>query len=324
LKTACLKGRGFRPYLQTINFQLEEKMKKLTMIVGLITATAFALTACGVGGATNENLLDDVRKRGYLLVSTDPNYEPASFLNTDGSRAADTVCPFDAYSTAEMQGFDVDVAIAIGDGLGVETCFATPDWDVITAGSWGDKWDVSIGSMTITPERQQVLDFVTPYYGTPAIFAVHTDATYESIDEMAGQPVCVGASTTYETWLNGDDLGPGVVIVSEAPADIEVITLTTDQVCALALAAGRKDFVAYVTSQPVVNANISEGLPVKQLGGVVFSESLAAAFDRSSTLDSTTLQAEVDQIIIGLHEDGILSALSTKWFGVDLTQGFVQ
>ncbi len=298
-------------------------MKKTIMIVSLLAVAALVLTACG-GGATADNLLDDVKNRGYIMVSTDPNYEPASFLNTEGSRPSDTACPSDALTTAEMQGFDVSVAVAVGDGLGVETCFATPDWDIITAGSWANKWDVSIGSMTITPERKQVLDFVTPYYGTPAVFAVGSDSTYESIDEMAGQPICVGLSTTYETWLDGGDLGPGVVIVSEAPADVEIVPLSTDQECAQALAAGREDFVGYVTAQPVVNANIAAGLPVKQLGSVVFTESLAAAFDRSSTLDSTSLQAEVDKIIIGLHKDGTLSALSTEWFGEDLTQGFVE
>jgi ABC-type amino acid transport substrate-binding protein len=131
------------------------------------------LSACGGGGApTADNLLDDIKNRGYILVSTDPNYEPQSFLNTDGSRPSDTSCPSDALTTAEMQGFDVDVAIAIGDALGVETCFATPNWDVITAGNWADKWDVSVGSMTITTDRQKMLDFSVPYYYTPAVVAV--------------------------------------------------------------------------------------------------------------------------------------------------------
>lgn len=299
-------------------------MKKIILIVSLMAVALFALSACGGEEVTADNLLDDVNNRGYIMISTDPNYEPASFLNTEGKRPDDTKCPSDALTTAEMQGFDVSVAKAVGDGLGVETCFATPDWDIITAGSWVDKWDVSIGSMTITPERQEILDFVTPYYGTPAVFAVSADAEYTSIDELAGMPVCAGLSTTYETWLGGGDLGPGVVIVAEAPADIEIIPLATDQECAQALAAGRKDFVGYVTAQPVVNANIAEGLPVKQLGTVLFTESLAAAFDKSSTLDSTTLQAEVDKIIVGLHKDGTLSSLSTEWFGEDLTQGFVE
>lgn len=299
-------------------------MKKTIMTVSLMAVVALILTACGGGGSTADNLLDDIKNRGYILVSTDPNYEPQSFLNTQGSRPSDTKCPSDALTTAEMQGFDVDVAIAIGDALGVETCFATPNWDLITAGNWADKWDVSVGSMTITPERMEILDFSVPYYGTPAAIAVGADSTLASIDELAGEPLCVGVSTTYETWLNGGDLGAGVAIFSEPPADVTVVPLETDQECAQALAAGREDFVGYVTSQTVVNANIDAGLPVKQLGDPVFSESLAAAFDKQSTLSTDSLRAEVDNIITGMHQDGTLSSLSMQWFGEDLTQGFVK
>lgn len=298
-------------------------MKKLYTVMVCMIIASLMLTACGGTGAQADNLLDAVKQRGYLLVSTDPNYEPASFLNTEGSRPSDTKCPSDALTTAEMQGFDVDVAKGLGDGLGVETCFATPSWDAITAGNWADKWDVSVGSMTITPEREQVVDFSVPYYGTPAVIAVRADATFASIDELSGQALCAGAATTYETWLSGGDLGPGIKIYSAAPADITVVPLETDQECAQALAAGREDFVGYVTGSPVVNANIAAGLPVKQLGEPVYNEVLAAAFDRSSTLPTDTLRAEVDRIITAMHKDGSLSQLSTQWFGEDLTQGLV-
>jgi polar amino acid transport system substrate-binding protein len=219
-----------------------------------------------------------------------------------------------------MQGFDVDVAIAIGDALGVETCFATPNWDIITAGNWANKWDVSVGSMTITTDRQKVLDFSVPYYYTPAVVAVREDAPYTSIDELAGMALCAGASTTYDVWLNQGDMGfPESSIYAQPPADVTAVPLDTDQECAQALAAGRQDFVGYVTSQTVVNANIAAGLPVKQLGSPVFSENLAASFDKNSTLPTDSLRAEVDRIITGLHNDGTLSALSMKWFSEDIT-----
>jgi polar amino acid transport system substrate-binding protein len=224
-----------------------------------------------------------------------------------------------------MQGFDVDVAIAVGDALGVETCFATPNWDVITAGNWADKWDVSIGSMTITTARQQILDFSVPYYYTPAVFAVKDDSDFASIDDLAGQAICAGVSTTYETWLDQGDLGlPASSVYRQPPADITVVPLETDQECAQALAAGREDFVSYVTSQTVVNANVAAGLPVKQLGSPVFSEDLAAAFDKSSTLPTDSLRTEVNTIITGMHSDGTLSSLSMKWFGEDITMNPAQ
>jgi polar amino acid transport system substrate-binding protein len=297
-------------------------MKKLHNVLIVFAIAAFVLSACG-GGASPQasDLLGAIKERGYILVSTDPNYEPQSFLNTEGSRPADTKCPSDALTTAEMQGFDVDVAIAIGDGLGVETCFATPDWDIITAGSWADKWDVSVGSMTVTTARQGALDFSVPYYYTPAMIAVRADAGLSSLADLDGQALCVGTATTYESWLNHnmDELGlPAASIYAEAP-NVTVVPLSTDQECAQAIAAGREDFVGYLTSDTVVNANIAADFPVVKLGSAVFSEDLAAAFDKASTLPTDTLRAEVDKIITAMHSDGRLTALSNEWFGEDIT-----
>ena len=114
-------------------------MNKLYKVLVLVIVASLALTACGGGDAEASDLLGAIKQRGYIVVSTDPNYAPQSFLNPDGQRPDDTKCPADNLTTAEMQGFDVDVAKAIGDALAVETCFATPEWDTITAGSWADR-----------------------------------------------------------------------------------------------------------------------------------------------------------------------------------------
>lgn len=297
-------------------------MKKLLVLASLLAVAALVLTACGGGGSQASDLLGAINERGYILVSTDPNYEPQSFLNTEGARPADTKCPGDALTTEEMQGFDVDVAKAIGDSLGVETCFATPSWDTITAGNWADKWDVSVGSMTITTARQQILDFSVPYYYTPAVIAVAADSGITSLEELNGQALCVGTATTYDSWVNKDleALGlPESSIYAQAP-DVTVVSLETDQECAQAIAAGRTDFIGYVTSSTVVDANIAAGMPVVKLEGAVYSEDLAAAFDKSSTLDATSLRAKVDETITAMHSDGRLSELSNKWFQMDITQ----
>jgi polar amino acid transport system substrate-binding protein len=296
-------------------------MKKLFTLASLLVLASLLLSACGGKAAKADNLLGDIKNRGYILISTDPNYEPQSFLNTEGARPSATKCPSDALTTAEMQGFDVDVAVAVGQALGVETCFATPGWDTLTAGSWADKWDMSVGSMTITTDRQKVLDFSVPYYYTPAVVAVLADSGFTSLDDLAGKAICAGLSTTYETWLNGADIGlPASSIYAKPPANITVVPLETDQECAQALKAGRTDFVGYTTSVTVLEANIAEGIPVKQLGGAVYSEDLAAAFDKTSTLPTASLVAEVDKLFTAMHSDGRLTELSNKWFKEDLTQ----
>ena len=163
-------------------------MKKLFSISLVLVALSMLLAACGGGGA--DDLLSEIEQRGTIRVSTDANYAPQSYLDENGN----------------FVGFDIDVATEIAERLGVEVEFVTPDWDVITAGNWGGQWDMSVGSMTVTTDRQQVLDFAEPaYYFTPAQFAAADSAGINSLDDIAGQAVCVGLSTTYETWLSGDE-----------------------------------------------------------------------------------------------------------------------
>jgi ABC-type amino acid transport substrate-binding protein len=102
-----------------------------------------------------------VCEAGVIVVSTDPAYPPQSFLNEE---------------TGEYEGFDIDVAREIGTRLGVEVEFTDPTFDAVVAGNWGGRWDMSVGSVTVTTERMEVLDFTQAYYYTPAQLAVFDDS----------------------------------------------------------------------------------------------------------------------------------------------------
>lgn len=283
-------------------------MKKKTAVIPLLLLViTLGLAACGGTGASADTLLAAIEERGTIRVSTDPNYEPQSFLDANG----------------EFVGFDIDVAREIGRRLGVEVEFMTPDWDVITAGNWGNQWDMSVGSMTVTTARQEVLDFAEPaYYYTPAQFAAAQASGITELADLEGQAVCVGVSTTYETWLSGDlaALGlPEASIYAQPPAGITIVPLTTDSECPQSIQAGRQEFQAFLTSNTVVEAAINGGVPVQRVGSPVFSENLAVAFDKNTELSNDTLVARVGEIIQEMHDDGTLRELSLKWFGTDLT-----
>ena len=302
-------------------------MKRLPASLSLLSAAAMLLAACSAPAADAENLLEQVKQRGTLVVSTDANYAPQSVARSDAERTPNTKCSADQLTAGELEGFDIDVALELGKRLGVETCFATPSWDLITAGNWGGQWDISVGSMTITPARQEALHFTTPYYYTPAQFAAAASAGITSLDQLAGQSVCVGTATTYESWLNGDmeALGlPETSIYATAPAGVTIVPLETDQECAQSIASGRTDFVAYLTSATVVDQNIADGVPVVKVGTPVYSEDLSVAIDKAHTLDPTPLVTELDNAVKAMHSDGTLTRLSTQWFGADLTQAPVQ
>ena len=113
-------------------------MKKI-LSTGLIIIGVLFMTT----GISFADALSDVMAAGELVVSTDANYAPQSYLNDNG----------------ELEGFDIDVAKEAGKRLGVKVRHVTPDWDLITAGKWGKRWDVSVGSMAPTKERKKALFF---------------------------------------------------------------------------------------------------------------------------------------------------------------------
>jgi len=65
-------------------------MKNMYKVFVLVIIAALALVACGGGASQATDLLGAIKERGYILISTDPNYAPQSFLNTEGKRPSDT------------------------------------------------------------------------------------------------------------------------------------------------------------------------------------------------------------------------------------------
>jgi polar amino acid transport system substrate-binding protein len=215
--------------------------------------------------------------------------------------------------------FDIDVATEIATRMGVVTQWETPSWDVITAGNWNDRWDVSIGSMSITEERAQVLDFTEPYYFTPAGVAVNADSDIQSIDQLAGKRVGVCGACTYEYYLNRTLAIPGFNFEFLVPEDVEIVTYDTDTTALQDLKLGRVD--AMVSAVPLLEEAIKKGKEIRLVGDPVFLEPLAVAADKNSSLPVDSLVTELDRIIAEMHADGTLSELSMKWYGVDITKG---
>jgi len=282
------------------------------------------LQEAGLVNFTSEPAADlrtDILNRGYILIATDANYEPQSFVKAQGQPLSNTSCPNEARTSAELQGFDVDVANALGQALGVETCFVTPSWDAVTGGNWQDQWDISIGSMTITKTRQQIFDFSIPYYFIPTVVAVRTNSGISDLADLEGQSLCVVANSLQESWLNHDldSLDLPVSSIYQEVSNVTAVTLRTDQECAQTLEGGTNKFVGYVGSESVVDFSIAAGFPLTKLTPPVLSQEIAAAFDKKSSISSDTLRAEVNKLFNAMHTDGRLSKLSIKWYGVDLT-----
>lgn len=269
-----------------------------------LSAIGLILAACqGGGGTEGEDMLARVKRDGVLRVATDSNYAPQSFLKEDGT----------------SEGFDVDVANEVAKRLGVKAEFQYPQWSVIEGGNWADRFDVSVGSMTVTKPRLDIFDFSQPYYYTPAQMAVLSDSGITNLEGLAGKVICTGEATTYWQWLQGTlELGDGSE-QAPVPEGATATTLATDQDCAQSAQSGRRDFDGFLSSSTTVKAAIDSGAPLITVGSPVYYEPLAIAIDKASP-PHAELAAEIDRIIGEMHADGTLSALSNKWFdGLDLT-----
>ena len=312
-------------------------MIKSTRLLALLGAAVIAASACTSGGASTapstapsvaapstgaseapstspsaavdpNSLLGMVLSRGTIRISTDPNYKPFSFLNVDTQT-------YEGFDTSTAEETVKRLSAKLGKDIAID--WQTPGWDLITAGSWGGRWDISIGSMSVTVGRAKVVDFVDPYYFDSGAVAVPKDSPIQSLAELdGGKTFCVGTATTYEQWLNGtlEIVDPNIV---KAPTSPNVTALPTDNECVQAVAAGRK-FDAIVANANGL-ADAAKTQPIRVLAGPpIFTVSVAFALDKSGP-DDKALIALLNEIVGEMHSDGTLSQLSTKWLEKDVS-----
>lgn len=270
----------------------------ITALAGAVSWAA-GLTTAATAGET----LDRVMANKKLVMSSDAAYPPQSFLNDNN----------------EMDGFDVEVGKEIAKRLGAELEIVTPAWEVITAGNWNGRWDISVGSMTPTTARAEVLDFPVVYYFTPASFAVHSDSSAASVADLNGKTIGVCGGCTYEAYLNKDltidaEGTPPFEYKVDA-GEIRSYETDTNVFDDQKLGDGAR-LDAVLSAEPTIREAIKNGYPMKIIGEPVFFEPLAVAVDKGDP----EFTAKIAEVVKSMHDDGTLSKLSEKWYGTDYTK----
>jgi len=279
-------------------------MRKSGLIAVLLVGMMMLMAGTVMAGQT---VLEEIMAAGKIKVSTDANYAPQSYLNDKG----------------ELEGFDISVAKEVAKRLGVQVEFITPDWDLITAGKWGKRWDISIGSMTPTAERKKALLFTMPYYSSPAQFAVHKDnTTIKKLSDLAGKKIGVASETTNERYLEHNLKIEDVKIVYPdwKPGELKTYPTDANHIEDLALGDGvRLDavFTSRQTLAAAIESGCGKGCPIKMIGEPPYYEPLSFALDKSRP-NSETLLARLNEILKGMYDDGTLVKLSMKFYKTNL------
>ncbi len=279
----------------------------MTRKLGLLAVILSVSLMLAQNSMAGKSVLEEIMAAKKLVVSTDANYAPQSFLNDKG----------------ELEGFDISVATEVAKRMGVEVEFITPDWDLITAGKWGKRWDVSVGSMTPTKERKNALLFTIPYYSSPAQFAIHKDnKDIKTLADLADKRIGIATETTNERYLQKDLAIEDVKVVYQdwEAGDLKTYPTDANHIEDLSLGDGlRLDavFTSRQTLAEAIRSGCGKGCPIKMLGDPTYYEPLSIALDKSRA-NSETLVAKLNEVLKSMYEDGTLVKFSEKFYHTNL------
>ena len=141
-----------------------------------------------------------VRDAGKIVVGTSADYEPFEFYN----------------SNFALDGFDIALMKELGKRMGVEVEFKDFAFDGLLNALELGQVDAAISAISVTPERQQQVDFSNLYYVGDDV-ALVTDTftgtvmgTITSPADLAGLRVGVERGTTYEAWMQQNVVDAGL------------------------------------------------------------------------------------------------------------------
>src|SRR5215475_9596412 len=121
------------------------------ILAGLVAIALVAGVAraqeMGPSPTVQPSRLDEILKRGSLRVGMTGDYLPFTYLDK---------------ATQKFRGFDVDMAEALGKALGVKVDYVQTAWPQLTRDFEADKFDIAMGGVSITLDRQKIGPFSAP------------------------------------------------------------------------------------------------------------------------------------------------------------------
>ena len=272
------------------------KMKKLGAVAAsLAFAGALALTGCGNSDAPAD-----------AAGSADASGSDTMQLVTDGTLTIGTSAeyePFEYMEDGEYKGFDLELAQAIADDLGLELKIENVDFDTIVPGvASGTKYDMGIAAITATPEREKEVGFTDSYYMDDQAIVTMADNTEITGDNYAdalnaeGVKIAVQSGSTAEAFAK------------ENFPNAELVPFKNATDCFAAVQSSQAN--ALVTNRSVavqlVATSFSNEQVIKQIST---GEEYAIAVNK----DNTALLDALNDSIAKLTEDGTVDELMTKY-----------
>ncbi len=278
------------------------KKKRVTALVLAVLAVGMtALGGCGkdagapaaedtVSDTENtEDLLAQIQEKGELVVAMEGTWAPWTYHDEQDA----------------LVGYDVEVAQHIAEKLGVTATFVECEWDGIFAGIDAKRYDIAVNGVEITDERAEKYDFSDPYaYIRTAIIVKGDNDEITGFEDLEGKNTANTLTSTYAELA--ESYGAVTTGVDDLNQTFEL------------LLAGRVDATlnAEVSFYDYLNAHPDAEVKIAALT----EEASYVAIPMRKGAETETLRAAVNRAIAELSEEGVLSELSNKYFGTDISQ----
>lgn len=256
-----------------------------------LVASAMLLAGCTSpsvnAGPTGDSHLSQVLSNKKLRVAMIPDNPPSSTLTASG----------------EWQGYDVDIALKLGEALGAEVEFLSTDGDNRLTMVQTDKADVSISTFTPNNERAKSIEFTIPYTSSGSLPLFRADSGISSFADLAGKKVSLARGSSADT-----------LMTSRYP-DTEVVRFDSIADAFLALKTDKVD--ALIEDNPIVHELSNENPEFKTITGSPENMGYIAMGVQQG--DQVWLNY-LNNFINNMNISGENNAMYVKWFGSEMPQ----
>ena len=266
-------------------------MKKCVVATVLMLVVSLMLFAgCAKEKPTVDLSLQKVLEKKTLVVGLDDAFPPMGFRNENN----------------EIVGFDIDVAREVCKRLGIELVPQPIDWNAKEQELNTGKIDCIWNGFTITPARQEQLNFTQPYVGNAQVLVVRADVPIAKLSELAGKQVGLQAGSSAADALDA---------ATEFKATLAKVVEFKDNLTAL-MDLEARGVDAVVMDLLVANDNIARsGKAYRILEERLAPEEYGVGFRKGDQALRDAVQAQLS----AMAKDGALAEIAVRWCGADIT-----
>jgi polar amino acid transport system substrate-binding protein len=271
-------------------------LKRIISIV-LISVMVLSLAACKKDSETgnidsDDNSLQYILDNGKLIVGLDDSFPPMGFRDENN----------------EIVGFDIDLAKAVSEKLGVELVLQPIDWDAKEQELATKSIDCIWNGLSLTAKNQENMTMTKSYMTNSITLVVKSDSDIASMADMEGKSVAVQSGSAAEETLDADENKDFKASLSGVNSFDEYTTALLD------MESGSSD--AVLMDSVVADYMINDlGKDYKVLDDTLLEDKYVVGFRKGDQ----ALSDAVWNALIDLKEEGKITEISNKWFGFDIT-----